>query len=822
MGQGRGRHGGALATAAVAVLATIAAIVPACVQAAAEAAPVPAIEFVDQAPLTRTGEELRQDGGLRVTLQNNTGDDCMVRLRIVALQPQTGARIDVTKQLFGTESVQRERAATEVKLRDVAEGELPLTPAAKAEIGLAPGTYAGVIVAGSDCGIARLPLTISVAEPTTAPGRGQLDAGGVQDLTLTATNFLPSILSPAGPTLMVIAWILLVLAAIRWWIWVGASSPVLKLATLAAAVTLAVLGVVLETFGEPISGPLFVTLAVLTTIVGGLCWRGSRHDEKALAVVIVAACVAGAVFGGHFGSELADQPGVRLVAPKPVAVDATAGRVGIVVDERGNVADLEVEDGMLQPEGLMGAGVYSGGYDLNGAVADGSAKATVKVSDWWLWAFLTIAGGVLVGYVIRRWFARDRPRAVLRLRSGSLWQRAADMKPTDAIPANWLPTQRLETRLARAEERIRLGEDDTATTTLDDAEKYLDRVLSLHNGLHELHTLATQLEGHRVLQGIGLAREQVPNLKAWDALRRREFDSADLDSDSTRLKLAEDDVAALAKQMRATQGAFVRMLEAREIVRRRLPEKAAVVRKQRDARLLELGKAILEAADEEKVAESSTQIEQELAKLPAADAGEQPRPRLRRILQPSTLQGIIEVGPADVSPFEHATIEAMVLGPVEGAETSGNVDDVFRVRARLPSAGAAPVQVRWRVDLGESIPQTIPADGEPPWLQFRLPVAGEHTVLLENADGAALATQPFTVTGPSRVASDRELFAARDRVWTLAVGAFAVASGLAALYLADPAWGTSQDYVAAALWGGTVAEGSTFVATLVSRSVKAG
>jgi hypothetical protein len=93
-----------------------------------------------------------------------------------------------------------------------------------------------------------------------------------------------------------------------------------------------------------------------------------------------------------------------------------------------------------------------------------------------------------------------------------------------------------------------------------------------------------------------------------------------------------------------------------------------------------------------------------------------------------------------------------------------------------------------------------------------LPPSGESTAF--TFEDFAPSAAPAEQTPAQR----RRQFERIDRQWTLASGVLAVFSGLLALYVVTPTWGTPGDYLKALLWGSVVSEGTKAVTALVAKT----
>lgn len=661
---------------------------------------------------------------------------------------------------------------------DAARGIEELTLPAGDLSGAVEHSYAGSIVALGATGPAvrqDITITTGVKAAATAPST-------FPDVTLTATNYAPSFLSPLGPGLIVLGAVVLVAALAL----AGLLGPAGACLAALLGLGLGLAGGIADGFGDGGAPPgatapqvlLFAGAGMLVLI--GLFMLGPRLDRTVFAVcmALAAASLLSAGFIEAYGSDQRDEPAAAIVSVKSISVPdgAATGIVGRAASPEGDLVDLTVEDGELAPSGLARAGAFTGAIDLNGATAEGTAKASVHATDWWLWALLTIALGVVIGAAVRQWFERGRARAKGQRDLEAVWQRIAEDESAfrlTAVGVRYTGELTIARRACKRREAIEkeLADDDTAaaTTALAALEKLADDIQERRAATRELEEHLGLLRAAKAAQPFGHSGEL-----GMQKLGRRRVAA---DEDRPEADLAVVDAAPLRRARRLVD----RVIELHGEIAERL---AGAQGADADA-LTRLGCRLLEADKPAEIAE----IEQELGGPPAG--------RVRATL------GMTAAG----TPPRGISLRASVLGP-GGARAgwSGDADDLFELEAV-----DAEEEVLW--ELGDGTGSfTGPAR-----LRHRFGGDGAEIAVAASADGTS-ATGTAQVARPGRAATAARAFAVRDRDMTLVAGALAVGSGLLALYFAGDVWGLPEDYLKALLWGGTVAEGVRLVAQLVSRT----
>ena len=704
---------GLLCAAALAVLAGPAA------------AAIPPVDVRTEGPLSFDFAALSKEGTVTIHVRNSTAENVKVNVRVT-----------------GDPALQRLITAT-AKAVNVSPGdrEIPLKVTGTPDVGTLKGTLVIAPVLGG--AVARRELTVTVKEESTPAAGANLDPVGLPDVTVPATNFLPSPLTPFGPLLIVLAAVFAAMLWI-WWRWLAAKGR-----------------------GAP--------------------W-----------VLTIAACglVAIGVEFADYKSDRAGTPGPSAIVAEKLAVSSTVepGRVGIVLDGEGDIAELSVSktDELLVTD-LEHAGAYKGKIDLDPSAEEGSADATVNVRDWWPWALLAIVIGVAVGYRVRKWFDRDRPREQLRQRARKLSNRVRTKFAETSSWQKWVPRERVDLRVKAIEQS--LDELDTTTeaekqveslnTYVEDSEQLLADVVALAAAVKTYDELWPTLE-------LGVEAGEVSAAKRAKTLLNEGFDAPLPDTKGEELKAKATEVAdqlALVEAATAAAKTIYIWLGRLKQQAENPPPGAPPSDETKRKALEDAARKVVRATSVDDVEKAYAEAN---AVAPSAPA------------QPRALSDMITTRPPA------PTIEVDI--PVRDGETPGNIDDIFNFRL-LNASGA----VTWV--FGDSRESLGTASD---WNPHKYTKTGSFDVEAHGPDGKLLATKTVKVTGPSREGKDQAELAARDRVFTKVAVVLTVASGMLSLYLTDPAWGTSEDYVKALLWGAVISEGVAYVAAILAHLAPGG
>ena len=153
---------------------------------------------------------------------------------------------------------------------------------------------------------------------------------------------------------------------------------------------------------------------------------------------------------------------------------AAPGTVGAsLVRDGGGSASLVASGGTLTLSGLDEAGTYTGMLDTQPARDGGDLKVTVDVRDFWLYALIAIALGVLIGYLLGRFYAAQRPRAGVELAAARLTQRVAQEESAWQEATTGRDYGAAYRIVGYVADQVNAAKP-TATTNVDDAQTVLD------------------------------------------------------------------------------------------------------------------------------------------------------------------------------------------------------------------------------------------------------------------------------------------------------------------------------------------------------------
>jgi|GEM_PF-6295841 len=752
---------------------------------AAAAEPTP-VSFVDDRPLTVKLEVLEGRGtGLRVLVHNDSAIDQVAHVQVVGLDELEG---EGAETLLSDKPVEVALEPGQTKTAEIPLGTLKPRPKAD--------SYSLLLVASGKPGpVSRRQLTISVsgaeAAGAEATDRGAaLSPGAVQDVTLVAVNYAPSLLS--GLTWLALA-VGLLLGAGAFVVWHTDS-------------------------GHPV---LLVALGVAF-------------------VVLAAAC-------GAFNGDLSSGASVHAISSRPIAVtaDASPGTVGTPSSETGELARLEVAGQEMRPQGLSHAGAYKGPYDLAPDIDDkGEANATINVRDWWLYALLTVAFGVGIAYLLRRWYQRSRPAAKLATRRDKIAEAIAkaeaefDERAAGRPYADLSIERRLRARFTSINAMIEEA-DPKAGEALDKLEAYLLQFKQLREGLEFLYAACQRLDRQIGEEDFGLARAEIDLLAKVEAALEVKIDSDDPDAEGTKVKEALTTVTttqALAERAAVVHGAIAchlrsaRKAAGKETDEDRKKELDAFVtafegfgrRLLKAEKLEEVDK--IESEDDAKQSELSGLIEEDdVDGTIVFDSGDAIADvmRARFVTGEQRFYAAALEGELDFT-LPEIEVDFEVRGAPERSSRVVHKNDDVVVQISMAS-GRGLGFTGFAVDFGDGEPVHVlvpPGQGPVELLVSRqVTGASDRTIAVTTfPDGREVKSIPITVQPRTRLEASEAAFERNERLINRLSFVLAVASGLAALYLTDAAWGTPEDYLKALLWGGFAAEGVKLVVALADRT----
>ena len=631
--------------------------------------------------------------------------------------------------------------------------------------------------------------------PAAEPGQGRWNpvrlSDKIDEVTMTGTNYLPSPLSPLSRALF----------------WLGVAL------------------VVVWRFWKQVTGAIAALWPGLKPAGGG--GRGPR----VLLVVGILFLVAGmaltiSAWAGAGPWEFS------FVQVKPISVPAGA-EPGSLTAENGRLGRLAIEDGLLYARSLGGAGEYSGTVDLKPADKEaGDVAVTVKVADWWVYALLVVAAGVLTGYAVTSYYKYQRGKGELGVRMAKL-QRDIDAGESDFQKNNAGRPQRCysvqapaEQRLAKIKELLDQDQPDVeaAKTRLAALETYCQEFVRLQVRLHDLDALLESVKGQIKPEDWGVAEDEVKAYKyAGELLKGYSTKNAKTyipfqippeDEAGTDRTACAAEVEDALKWVQALAGACVPMAEwlgAAEGVKakwnKHKPKPTDEQTKERDAQMEVLRTSGADALtapnadglpDQEKAARGAYEAIRKMA----IELGIQPgAPRPREFWEAP------ELPPAEPKWALPVTIHVPEeLEPEKIYEFTAEVNLL------------KPAKLQWNYGDGESSAAwTEPGEaGRSLKTSHRYLRAGEYEFSLW-ADGRPVGTEKVTVKGQPHSEKLLTSFRLTDRQMAWVAGLLAVASGFVAQYLAGSSWGSVKDYMQAFLWGAVVAEGIKAVVNLVGR-----
>jgi hypothetical protein len=239
-----------------------------------------------------------------------------------------------------------------------------------------------LVLSGTDGTLDRQPVKLVGMVPQ--PVAGSLVPGSFDSLSIPATSLVPSFVNEP-------------------WSWVK-----IGWVALSAAIALLIFALlfVASRKSHPRFAALFAGIGVVALVTAAFVFAGAlasgvavciRPDDKCLNRDRVAA--------------------VTETVDPPAGGSVTATMSG----DNGEAGAAMIDGKELTISGLGPAGTYSGSIDTQPAIDGGEIKISVKVRDWWPYAFLTIAVGVLIGQIASLYFPKI-------LKTGQLEARRADIQ----------------------------------------------------------------------------------------------------------------------------------------------------------------------------------------------------------------------------------------------------------------------------------------------------------------------------------------------------------------------------------------------------------
>jgi hypothetical protein len=750
--------------------------------------PSPSVSFLDSRPLTVKLTTLQAGGGLELALHNDGGTAQKLSLRVVGLDDAEEEKI---RGLLGPAAA----SVRSVPAGGLAKLTLPVD-AGVAESGIEAGSYeAQLIASGRRGGLARRALTISVeATPAPAPHENVVTAAHAVDLTFVAVNFLPSLLSNVTSFFLFVFLLLaLILASLR---------------------------------------------------------RQLRRLDSRLPVLLVAIALA-ALIGTAVAFNYAkvwNQPSANWISarPIPVAEDVEDGDVGTAASANGTIAQVVVSGKELRATDLDTATTYSGTYDLDPDPEAGSAKATINVRDYWPYAAITIALGLLIAYYLRLWYQSRRPRTQLLVRYKALVQSYEIENDTFESRAAGRPYGELslDGRLGRVKSEIERLQDEgnakAAGELLDKLSAYLDEYSRLRTELESLDQACEGLLRLPGLDGFHVDRAEIASHRVGQELLVAAHEALQLGSKLGEIESQEK----LVRAVTLTAQAVLRHLAALDLALPHAGTKKKDLETQR-GQLLKAGGEALRAGSiaavekaNEGVAAAATAlraVEVEISEAAGRAAAEGPvfaeasdlDPRLLRDVRMGGISGkrsLFFNAPIDVSlPGSAPDVSISWQGPDDTTPGSAAIYREDKVLFTFAFSSDQPLAFsKVEILFGDGAVKSGSVDPESG--EATLPVShrylagGDLTITVRSLpEHDELATFAVKVDPETKVEYLKRQLRDSDRAVAVAAFVLAVGSGMAKLYLGDASWGEPTDYVTALLWGGLAGEGVKLAASIADR-----
>ena len=702
---------------------------------------------------------------------------------LVVNSSTSGATVDVTLSFAGPAARYLSRVGDQ-PMR-VPPGPASITMKVSVDAIASVGT---LILTADDGSVDREPVHLVGASPAARESPGTLVPGTFDALIVHATSFVPSFFRP--------------LPSAKTWGWWGVG----MLGGFALSF------VFHRAFRDTL--PAFVTATI--------------------AVVVIGAAIASLVFvGGWAASFINDKHGDAVAARTWTVTPPAPGRIGAdLVGDNGRIGSLVVDGGTLTISDVPSAGNYSGTVDTQPASDTGAVKATVTVRDWWLYAFAAVLIGVLLGFVISRFYVRrptEQFKADAADAAATIAHHESDWR-AKSVTRNWGDAyafadfaQSTVTKIRSSASSDLAGATDALATLndLDDAMEGLRAQVAL---------LGDQREALCARYAKLVTNEPALIGSGWLA----PLDQV-LSLTGRTLKQAQDVVDERLKLVPGIQAAASRAVQLAARLDAQVPRLAKLSGKAQDSLHLTwvaLVEAVLTAADEGALNPFADQIdtlEHDISTALRADQDLRAEQDLTAQAYSGRRSQLLELFygyareraavPAEQAPAPAAAAPLKLPGP----PGSTNRDTLINVSVTA-TALAVGTNVHWEFSDGSSsatFPAPVPeADGTTILSISHCFASGPALAYANVIDGDGRpASAPWVESVGSFSAASRlrAALGADDRIVAMVSAVLAVASGMAALYLNSATWGSAGDYIAALLWGSATSEGVKLIVNVAGK-----
>jgi hypothetical protein len=560
---------------------------------------------------------------------------------------------------------------------------------------------------------------------------------------------------------------------------------------------------------------------------GYLKWRGTKSPwctgalaftaiGAGLATLVLLGAFAASGFGTARQSTLTTAPSWTISPAAPGIIEAN------LTGDNGQTGSLVARGPNLSIENVKYAGTYNGSINTQPAGANGTIKATLFVRDRWWYAFLAVAIGVVIGWALT-WFYLRRPLQKLTADAAAaaagIARHESDWSRQSAGQA-WGRPYTLAGYAQGAVDKITAKAGPDTAGAAGDLTALLALDASLEGLRRQVAVLAAQraamcaryaadVTEHSVLDGPGwLAPLQAPLVLAGQGAAGAQ---ASVDA---RAKAASGvaDIADKAGDLSAQLDSLSRDIRLQGPLRDRWAGLVQDVLKAGDTDDKDPGATFTSIQERIKA------LRQDIAAahLPAQEdlAAAQPSPGSPHGKTSMARHAWIRAG----QPGEHVTVTPpqVVLNDAPGL----NRDTLLTVTVQATGL-AEHARVHWVFSDGTesaTFPAPPPGDGGTTELSILHSFASgpqQATANVVNDRGApAAAPWSLSVRPYSQAQRLGTALHADDRVVAVVAGVLAIGSGMEALYLNTPAWGSAGDYLTALLWGAVTSEGVKLIVNI--------
>lgn len=750
----------------------------------------PSVSFLDEQPLSLKAESLLGKE-LEVEIHNDLGRDQKITLWVIGPEGSEGEAVKTLfyqREKFTPAEQLAPRGGT-VVLKLPVSSSLPETEVTsfKAEL----------VASGESGGLARRELTVSWEKPkpdeTSEIGADEdsvanvLDPAQAVEVTLVAINFLPTPLANA------------------------------------------------TSFG------FFLILLLCLAIAAFHRQLRSLHIRLPLLLAAVAVLIGVVITVFLISRGDWDQPSMHAISsrPIPVASELNGVTVGAAASESGKLAQIEIADKEMRPQGLQGAGSFKGSYDFTPGVEGGNAVANIKVRDFWLYAILAIVAGLLVAYGLQRWYRQIRPQWKVGLRLERIWDqyRRRDRefrKGSENAPYKDLSFDRRFEQL-----RQKLDESDAAEASklLDAMTVDLSKYYRLWKALLRLDLASAELKEWSEKHRADLEVEDLDAYASAQRLLERAAGATDPEQDAetlaTVLKQVEDQDALVREILRTLEGVLRHLEVTRSLLSE--PGDCETELKVLESKFVKLGVRTLQAENLEKIEEDDDEAAAELLLLSVKVKDQSGSDRdLMKIDDRKLLRGVWrgEVRNADThfvaeladSPEPLSAANAEIRWTRRGGdaeETKAYKEDDLEFTITLPPSSELEVD-KLEIEFGPGEVREVSVADAPGARSIQVEhfyaTGGDRTVTVSSLPAnEVLGSEPIEVAEETRTEDRERRLTEYDRVVAVTAFTLAVASGMTVLYLNKASWGEPIDYLSALVWGGISGAGVKLAAGIADR-----